>query len=150
MSSGARNPGAIVAGHGIEGHQELTGDGNHGDLLGLAGSEQTGPKRGEMGITANGGAGRHIQRLTHTGTPAGDHSPATEVSALTGHRRQPDQRGGLPSGELPQLGQIDHQGPTGLGPHTRRGAQLHGSLTLAGAFTQSLLDLLFHHGELLA
>jgi len=139
MSSGQWNPGAPVSNHGVEGDEEFTGDSNQRDLLGLARCQQARPEGGQVGVAANRGSRRHIQRLAHACAAADDPAPSAETSAVAGHRRQTGQGGDLPSAELSQLRQLGQQGPRGLGPNAGRGAQLRGSLARAGLLAQKLL-----------
>ena len=91
MSSGQWNPGALVSNHGVEGDEEFTGDSNQRDLLGLARCQQARPEGGQVGVAANGGSRRHVQRRTHACAAAGDPAPSAETSAVAGHRRQTGQ-----------------------------------------------------------
>ena len=72
----------LLAEHGVEGGEQLSGEGDEGDLWGFACVAQALVESCECGIGPCGGEGCHVERLPDAGATAADGAFAAEGSAV--------------------------------------------------------------------
>src|SRR4051794_41645657 len=82
MSSGL--PWFLVSQDGVEDGEELAGDGDEGDHLGLAGGDEALAEGLEDGVVTAGDEGCQEQGAAHTLAAAADHALALPLAGLAG------------------------------------------------------------------
>ena len=130
-----------LAGDGVEGDEELAGDGHEGELGRLAGLAQSLIERRERGVEAGSGHRGQVEHGADRGAASADASGAAERSAIAGEGSDADERRDLAPSQVTELGQIDQQRAGDAGSDTRDGLEEREKFRAFGALPQRGIDL---------
>ena len=113
-----RHVGFPVAHDGVEDDQELSGDGNEGELCRFAGLSQLCVEGLEVVGAADGVEGGHVEGITDTLAPAADLTLAAVGTAVDVEGSQARKRRGLLRPDMPEFRHLRDELHAGHGTHT--------------------------------
>src|SRR5262245_51972931 len=102
-------PGRAITYDRVEDGQQLAGDRDDGDLLGLAGCDEALEEGLEHGVVPPGHEGAHEQGRAHARPAAADEALAAPLARLTREGGKADKRRDLLAAEGPKLRQLGNQ-----------------------------------------
>src|SRR4030088_2579534 len=108
LSSGLPFP--FISEHGVEGCEELAGDGDEGDHFRLTGGKQASVEGSQAWVVATGNESGNVESPPCGPPSATDLALALPVARLTGEGRDTDQACDLAAGELAKLGHLGQEG----------------------------------------
>src|SRR3954462_15229050 len=147
MSSGL--PWFLVSQDGVEDGEELAGDGDEGDHLGLAGGAEAIAEGLEDGVVTAGPEGSEEQGAAHALAPAADHALALPLAGLAGVGRKACEAGDLLLVEGAELGQLGDEGSGDDRPDAGDGGEEVLLVAPGGRAAHAGVDLGIDLGELL-
>src|ERR1700744_946792 len=103
-------PWGFVSQDCVEDGEQLSGDGDDGDELGLSSGDEPVAEELELGIEAGGDQGAHDQSPAYAGSAAANEALAAPLAGLPGPGRQPGKGSNLPTIERTQLRHFGNQG----------------------------------------
>src|SRR6476660_835832 len=118
-------PGDAITHDRVEDGQQLAGDRDDGDLLGLAGCDEALEEGLEHGVVPPGHHSAHEQRFAHARPATADEALAAPLARLTREGGKPDKRRDLLAAEGPKLRQLGNERARNYRPDARhRGEQI--------------------------
>src|SRR3954469_9342376 len=147
VSSGL--PWFLVSQDGVEDGEELAGDGDEGDHLGLAGGAEAIAEGLEDGVVTAGDEGCEEQGAAHALAAAADHALALPLAGLAGVGRQACEAGGLLLVEGAARGQLGDGGSGDDRPDAGDGGEEVLLVAPGGRAAHAGVDLGIDLGELL-
>src|SRR5215475_1757671 len=109
-SSGVWGRRGAFSEEGIGENDEVSHDGDDGDLWGLAGGGESLEDAPEIGIEADCDERRHEEGVAHFGPSATDETFAAPLSAVASHGRQASEAGGACVFDRAEFGHVGEQG----------------------------------------
>jgi hypothetical protein len=131
-----RLPGDFFSGDGVEDDEELSGDGDEGELGRLAGLAQALVEGAQDGVEARAVHGREVERGADGGPAPADVAHPAQLPAVAGEGSDADQGGDLSASEVAELRQVDQQGARCAGSDARNRLEQAGELGALGGRRQ--------------